>query len=477
MSLPANLNWMASVALDRMLYCLAEGIALAALLSLAMRLFPPKSSRTRFAVWFSALIADAVLPVLGVAGMTAGRAQTISASAAGKALLTIPASWAESVFAIWALLAFLGLLRVGAGLWHIHQLRRSCTPINPELLGRELQSALAELKLSRSVSILVSPQSSVPAAVGFFRPVVVIPEWLAEETSACELRYVVLHELAHLRRWDDWTNLTQKVVKAALFFHPGIWWIERKLALDREMACDEAVLSEVPEPRVYAQCLARVAEKSFLRRKMALAQAAVDRMKHLSWRIARILSLNANENARRSRALSWKPAVAMVVTAGAISAVWTSQAPPLVRVADPVATQTAAATGSSSGFANSAARRTERDPGGTSPVLASLNAKTNPVVVPAFYAPTQNDDRSRTALSRGRKRSHPGRHNPELIQARHTPAEIVPSDMAEVLVTVVQTQFVTGGQTPQSGLWQISVVEVRWDVPAHHSKKETPRKI
>ena len=115
MSLPANLNWMAAVALDRMLYCLVEGIALAALLSLAMRLFPPKTSRTRFAVWFSALIAVAVLPLLGVAGMTAGHARTIPTAGPGKALLTIPASWAESILAVWAALAFLGLLRVGAG--------------------------------------------------------------------------------------------------------------------------------------------------------------------------------------------------------------------------------------------------------------------------------------------------------------------------------------------------------------------------
>jgi hypothetical protein len=321
---------------------------------------------------------------------------------------------------------------------------------------------------------------SVPAAVGFFRPVVVVPEWLAEESSASELRYVLLHELAHVRRWDDWTNLVQQIVKAALFFHPGIWWIERKLALDREMACDEVVLSKVPEPRLYAQCLARVAEKSFLRRQIALAQAAVDRMKHLSRRITRILSLNATENAHRSRTLSWKPGVAIVVAAGAISAVWTSQAPQLVRVAAPVSSRSVAAAGSSSPgvTTRSPVPEGKSHPGGTSPILAaSLPANAHPpAAVPAFYTPTQSDQRNRMAFSRVRKRSQPAPQNHGLVQARHVPAETAPNEIHEVFVTVVQTQFVTAGQTRHAGLWQISVVEVRWDAPAHHAKKEIPRK-
>lgn len=481
MSLPANLNSIAALALDRMLYCLAEGTMLAALLSLAMHLFPPKNSRTRFAVWFSALMVVAMLPLLGAAGMPAGHARTIASSAysggpAGPdaALFTIPGFWAESILAVWVALALLGLLRVGAGLWHVHRLRQSCIAVNPELLGPELQSAIAQLKLSRRVSILVSRSASVPAAVGFFRPVVVVPEWLAEESAAGELQYVLLHELAHLRHWDDWTNLAQKIVKAALFFHPGIWWIERKLSLDREMACDEAVLSEVAEPRLYAQCLARVAEKSFLRRQMALAQAAVDRMKHLSQRITRILS---HERRARSTRL-WKPAVAMVMAAGVLSAVWTSQAPRLVRLADPAPNRTAAAGGSSSAgvVTDTAAREAQRPTG--SPVLtAAIEAKAHPaVMVPAIYRPMQSDKQSTRAFPQERKRAPHMRKNPEPIQAQYTPSETAPSERGEVLFAVVETQFVTSGQTAGAALWQISVVEVRWIVPKHHAKKEIPRK-
>src|SRR6202011_3024466 len=98
------------------------------------------------------------------------------------------------------------------------------------------------------------------------RPLVVIPAWARQELSTTELQAILLHELAHLRRWDDWTNLVQKIVGALLFFHPAVWWIEQRLSLEREMACDDVVLAETVSPRGYAECLLSLAEKSLLRR-------------------------------------------------------------------------------------------------------------------------------------------------------------------------------------------------------------------
>src|SRR5215471_4198461 len=124
MVLPPNLQSIAALALDGLLYCLAEGILLAALLSLAMRFFPPKNSRIRFGVWLAALIAVALLPLLGAAGMAVGHARGFSHDA--HSVLTIPAAWAEAILAIWGAMAILGLLRVAAGWWHIRRLRLSC---------------------------------------------------------------------------------------------------------------------------------------------------------------------------------------------------------------------------------------------------------------------------------------------------------------------------------------------------------------
>src|SRR5262249_36767736 len=106
---------------------------------------------------------------------------------------------------------------------------------------------------------------------------------------------------------------------------PSIWWIEQKLALDREMACDDAVLAHSGMPHAYAECLAHVAERSFLRRQLALAQAAVARLRQLTVRVTKIL-----DPSRPQPSHMWKPAVPAVVVIAGLCVFSASQAPTLI---------------------------------------------------------------------------------------------------------------------------------------------------
>jgi hypothetical protein len=158
---------------------------------------------------------------------------------------------------------------------------------------------------------------------------VVIPEWFLQEMAPAELQQVLLHELTHLRRRDDWTNLTQKVIKAILFFHPSVWWLEQRLSLEREMACDEAVLARAASPYGYAECLTRLAEKTLIRKNIALAQGLVSRMRQLSMRVAQILDDNRPEGTQ-----IWKPAIPMVAVAAVLCGLSAWNAPALVSFHD-----------------------------------------------------------------------------------------------------------------------------------------------
>jgi hypothetical protein len=149
--------------------------------------------------------------------------------------------------------------------------------------------------------------------MGFFKPAIVIPRWTLNELTTTELNAVLLHEIAHLRRWDDWTNLAQRIVSALLFFHPAVWWIGRGLAREREMACDDFVLASTSDHRGYAQCLVSVAEKSFLRRSLALAQALAGRVHLTAQRVARILDAARPQGERPAAARIWKPALGVIV--------------------------------------------------------------------------------------------------------------------------------------------------------------------
>lgn len=481
-----NTHWVAAMAFERLVYSLTGGIVLGVVVWLLLRLLPGKNSRTRFAVWFSTLLAVALMPLISV--HPSWQPSIFGRIAPPRhAVLAIPASWAEYIVLAWAVFVCFGLARVAAGMWQLKRLRRRCVPIDRELLSGASQARISEAGSGRTISILVSSDVEVPTAVGFLHPAIVIPMWLADESAATELEYVLLHELAHLQRWDDWSNLVQKLIKSVFFFHPAVWWIEHKLSLDREMACDDEVLAQSVSPRMYAECLARVAEKRFLRRQIALAQAAVDRMKQLSRRVARILDANRTHSVRL-----WKPAVPMVLGVAVVCAVSALQTNEFVRLTEPVPARVESA---SSNLQIPLART-----GGVDPVLnTSANAvagvpKTVPAVAsektqarawPASFKTDENRhalvpathkirrDKPAPAL-RARHVGEPESQNP-FVLSKFVP-EIAPgSDGAPsgaiVLVVASQRIISTG-----SGTWQFNTWELRVILPANHPVKPIPRK-
>jgi len=285
-----------------------------------------QTASTRFAVWFSALIAIGLLPLISGAwwprqGMLAG---TVS-----RPVIMLPDQWALYLFAAWGLIAGWFVAGVGRAVWRLHALRRDCVAIDPATLDPLLQQTLRRHS-SREVALCTSEQVRVPTAIGLLRPAVIIPAWVMRDLNPAELSQILVHELAHLRRRDDWTNLAQQIVKAFFFFHPAVWWIEKKVALEREMACDDAVLAEIGSPRAYAECLAHLAEKSFVQRSVVLAQAALGKLRQTSLRVAQILDVNRPVGTARG----WKPAVSLVAVCAIACAVWSSRAPRLIAFQD-----------------------------------------------------------------------------------------------------------------------------------------------
>ena len=331
--------------------CLIEGTLITIFAGLVLRTARLRNSSARFAVWFSALLALAALPLLGASSWWhAG----ISAESLNRSAITLPGYWALYLFAAWAAIAAIQLAGVGRSLWHLHVLHKSCAPVDPTTLDSRLRETLARNQSPRPVSLCTSDRVHVPTAIGLVKPAVVLPRWVMQELSPEELNQILLHELAHLRRWDDWTNLAQKIVKALFFFHPAVWWIEKRVSLEREMACDDAVLAETASPRAYAECLAHLAEKTLIQRSVALAQAAVGRIRQTSLRVAQILDANrpviTNSNSKTSAA--WKPAVSLVAGFAVVCVLGISRAPRLVAFRDvdvrPAAGSTIASVSASS---------------------------------------------------------------------------------------------------------------------------------
>lgn len=300
----SSLHTIAELVTLRFLDSLAEGTLVCMIAAMVLRLTPRQNAATRCAVWFSALIAIATLPWIGGALSHTGLATT----AARHAAIVVPSSWALYSLALWGLIALWFVLGVIRALWHLDVLRRNCIPLDPEGIDPILRETVERHGATRRIVLCTSEQVRVPTAVGLSKPVILIPSWVMREFSPAELNQILLHELAHFRRWDDWTNLAQQIMKAMFFFHPAVWWIDAKIATEREIACDDAVVAQTRRPRAYAECLAHLAEKSFVRRSVGLAQAALGHVRQTSARIAQILDVNRTALTSRS----WGTAVSIV---------------------------------------------------------------------------------------------------------------------------------------------------------------------
>ncbi len=304
----------------RIVSSLAEGTVICVFAGMLLRR-RGQNATTRFAIALSTLIAIAVMPLA-----SALWPQHAHLSAAPRPAFVVSESWALYLFWTWAVLASCLLLAVGRALWHLHRLRQSCAPVDPSAIDIQVHELVRDKRVGRKISLCTSEKVRVPTAIGLTQPTIILPAWVLRELSASELKQVVLHELTHLRRWDDWTTLAQQIVKALFFFHPAVWWIEKKLALEREMACDDAVLAETSSPRAYAECLAHLAERSFVHRSVALAHAALGHVSQVSRRVAQILDGNRLGGSGRA----WKPAATFVASFALVCAVGVAEAPTLI---------------------------------------------------------------------------------------------------------------------------------------------------
>ena len=116
----------------------------------------------------------------------------------------------------------------------------------------------ARLRVSRPVRLLVSGLVQAPAVVGLLRPVVLVPVGALAGLPAEHMEALLLHELAHIRRYDYLVNALQSMVEALLFYHPAVWWVSGHMRSERELCCDDAAVAITGDAQSFARALAQV---------------------------------------------------------------------------------------------------------------------------------------------------------------------------------------------------------------------------
>lgn len=134
------------------------------------------------------------------------------------------------------------------------RLAREGMPAGDEHVLALLSSLAGEMRLGRHVPVMVYDRAASPMVIGFFRPVLVLPD---EQYSEQELFFIVKHELVHIKRRDVWVKLLLTAANAVHWLNPLMWLMQREAAVDMELSCDESVIRHMDyeERKLYTETL------------------------------------------------------------------------------------------------------------------------------------------------------------------------------------------------------------------------------
>lgn len=272
---------LSAAAVSSLIAAVWEGTVLTVGVALCMRFLPRLSAASRSVIWLNVFLLLVLMHVLPSFRGQIGLAQPIHASP-----IVLRPGWSVAIAAAWATLSLWRGMQLIFSATRLRQLAKRARPVRPD---EPLQALLQGENGSRGAQLCTSIEVERPSVIGFFHPRILLPPALLQRLSALELQQVVLHEMEHLRRGDDWTNLLQKVGLTLFPLNPVLFWAERQLCVERELACDDRVLRSSCTRKGYAMCLTRLAEDSVLRRKLSLALGAWERRSELVSRVQRLL--------------------------------------------------------------------------------------------------------------------------------------------------------------------------------------------
>jgi len=201
---------------------------------------------------FGSLLPSEYSPMAGAASFPVRAYRALNAPAAS---LAHPHS---------TLLTAIGVLWISGilltlGIW----IRRFLTFHESSDLPVEREQAVLErlrqhLRIRKAVRLRLTGGESELALWGIWRPSIRIPQGLSSQLTPIQFDSVLLHELIHVRRWDNLASGFVHVVVCVFWFHPFLWWVERRLIVERERACDEMVVQSGVEPETYAAAILKV---------------------------------------------------------------------------------------------------------------------------------------------------------------------------------------------------------------------------
>lgn len=160
----------------------------------------------------------------------------------------------------WLLGVAIFSLRSAGGFVLLERERRKRSSVVGERVLEICYTLQDHLGISRAIQYCECKWLQAPAVIGWFRPVVFLPATALTGLSEDQLQAVIAHELAHIQRLDAFVNVFQVCIETLLFYHPAVWWLNKRIRAEREHCCDDIAVSLCGDAVEYARALTLMEE-------------------------------------------------------------------------------------------------------------------------------------------------------------------------------------------------------------------------
>jgi len=191
------------------------------------------------------------------------------------------------------------------GWCQLQKLRRIGTKAVSDAVAQKTSEFANRLGVHKCVRIAESALVQIPTVIGWLKPVILLPATALIGLDEMQLKAMIAHELAHIKRCDYLVNIVQTVVEILGFYHPAVWWISRQIRVERENCCDDMAVEVLEDRKEYAKALFSM--EAVRAKQLDLAIAANGG--HLQSRIGRLVGKNAPQHQKSG----WIPSVITMI--------------------------------------------------------------------------------------------------------------------------------------------------------------------
>jgi beta-lactamase regulating signal transducer with metallopeptidase domain len=292
-----------------------QGIVIALAAAAILAIVPRTRAQVRYCAIGAGCAAVLMLPAITLLWVLSAPMNAATAPA-NSALIVVPWQWWTSgitALALWVTWAMVYTARLGAALVMLRHARRQAQEF-PRAVEARLPHWVRLRTTGRRATLMVSDEVRAAAVLGGGSPLIVVAPALIERLSDADLDRVIIHEWAHVQRRDDLAQIAELCVRVIAGWHPALWWLQRRLHVEREVACDAFAVRVTGSPTAYATCLTTLAMLPPARLRWAPALSVVS-SSSVRERIVRIVTAPRTASPRAWRSAAMAAALTVTVVA------------------------------------------------------------------------------------------------------------------------------------------------------------------